>query len=232
MTAFAWCADPAVVGAVEAVHVEAAEAGHHVGHRGRLLIGGGHGDGKAVVRDHEEDRQMEGARAVEALPELPLAAGALSEAHVGQLVAVRGEAELGPAGEVAAGLGRADGRDALAAGRARLGDDVERRAAPVVRHLAATAGGVLGRPDGLQEDLLGRHAQPQHERLIPVVREEPVVGGAQVAGEGQAECLVAGARDLEEDPALLLHADLAVVDGARHAGQAEVLDQLVGGKPM
>ena len=37
-----------------------------------------------------------------------------------------------------------------------------------------------------------------------------------------------GPRDLEEHPALLLQQDLAVVEGARQTGQAEVLDQFVG----
>ena len=69
------------------------------------------------------------------------------------------QAQLGAAHDVAGGLGAAHRRDALAAGRARLGDDVERLVAPVGRHLAAARRRVVGRADRLEQDLLGGHAR-------------------------------------------------------------------------
>jgi hypothetical protein len=216
-----------VVGAVEVADVEPAEPAHPIRHRCRLLVRGRNRDGEAVVGDDVEHRKVQVAGGVQALPELALAARAFAEADVRQLVAVRGQAELGTAHDVASGLGAPDGGDALAAGGARLRHEVEVLAAPVARHLAPTARGVLGRPDGLEEDLLRRDAEPEHERHVPVVREEPVVPRTEVAGEGQAEGLVAGAGDLEEHPALFLHADLAVVERSRDARQTEVADELV-----
>ena len=107
------------------------------------------------------------------------------------------------------------------------GDDVELPLAPVRRHLAAARRRVLGRADRLHQDLGRRDAEAEHQRLVAVVGEEPVVAGPQVAGQRQADRLVAGAGDLEEHAALLLHGDLAVVDRPRHARQPEVVDQLL-----
>jgi hypothetical protein len=50
-----------------------------------------------------------------------------------------------------------------------------------------------------------------------------------VAGQAQEERLVARARDLEEDPALLLQGDLAVIEEPGYARQTEVLHQLAHG---
>ena len=55
--------------------------------RGRL-VGRRHRDGEAVVGHHVEHGQVQGARGVEALPELAFGGGPLAERHVGQLVAV------------------------------------------------------------------------------------------------------------------------------------------------
>ena len=126
-----------VVGAVDVGDLEAPEPGHQLVDGGRVLFGRRDGDGEAVVGHDVQDRQVEAARRVERLPELALAARALAEADVGELVAVGGAArQLGPPDDVPRRLGAADGGDALAAGRARLGDDVEGPAAPVRRHLA------------------------------------------------------------------------------------------------
>ena len=222
-------ADAEVVGAVEAVHLQAAEPGDQLGHRSRVLVGARHRDGEAVVGHHVQHGEVEVAGGVEALPELALAARALAEAHVGELVAMRVQAELRAPHDVAGGLGTADGRDALAPRRARLRDDVAGLVAPVARHLAAAAGRVLGRAHGLHQDLGRRHAQAEHQGLVAVVGEEPVVARPEQAGQGQADGLVPGTGDLEEHPALLLHGDLTVVDAAGHARQAEVVDQLVDG---
>src|SRR5690606_19602212 len=197
-------------------------------------LGGRDRDRVAVVGHDVEHRQVLGAGGVQALPELPLGGGALAQADVGDLVTVGGQPEVRPAHDVAAGLGAADGRDALAAGRARLGDDVPGGVAPVGRHLPPAGGGVLGRADRLEQDLLGGDAEAEYQGEVAVVGEEPVVAGAQLVSEAEQEGLVAGAGDLEEHPALLLQSDLAVVDGPGDAGQEEVVAQLlgrVGGQP-
>ena len=170
---------------------------------------------------------MQGARGVEALPELALGRGALTQRHVGQLVAVGHAAGQLPAGDVAGGLGAAHGGQALAPGRARLGHHVERGVAPVARHLTAPGGRVGGRSDRLEEDLLRGDAEGQHQGPVPVVREEPVVAGTQLAAQTDEQRLVPCARDLEKDPALLLESDLPVVQVPRYPGGGEVRFQLV-----
>ncbi len=108
-----------VVGAVPPPDLEAAEARHQVADRGRRLVRAGDADGVAVVGHHEQDGQVERAGAVERLPELALAGGALAERHVGDLVAVGGRrrgVQVGAARQVAGRLGAAHGREALAAG--------------------------------------------------------------------------------------------------------------------
>ena len=137
--------DREVVGAVDRPHLQPGEAPHQLVDRRRGLLRRRHRDGVAVVGHHEQHGQVLHARGVEALPELALRRGALAQADVGDLVAVGREAQLGAAHDVAPGLGAAHRRDALAAGRARLGDDVERLVAPVGRHLAAARRRVVGR---------------------------------------------------------------------------------------
>ena len=69
-----------------------------------LLIGGGHRDRETVVGHHVQHGQVQVAGRVQALPELAFAARPLAQAHVGELVAVRGQAQLGPARDVAGGF--------------------------------------------------------------------------------------------------------------------------------
>ncbi len=221
-------ADREVVGAVDGVDGQAGEPGHQLGHRRRGLLGRRDRDGVAVVGHHEQHRQVLGAGGVEALPELALRRGALAQAHVGDLVAVGGEAQLRPPHDVATGLGAPHRRQALRAGRARLRDDVGRAVAPVGRHLPPRGGRVGRGPDGLEQHLLGADPEAQHERQVAVVGEEPVVAGPQLPGEAEVERLVAGAGNLEEHPALLLQRDLAVVDRAGDQRQQHVVAQLVG----
>ena len=67
----------------------------------------------------------------------------------------------------------------------------------------------------------GRHPEGEHQRLVAVVGEEPVVAGAQRTGEGEEQCFVAGTCYLEMDATLPLKGDLAVVKspgGARRGG--------------
>ena len=222
-----------VVGAVEPEDLQPPEAPHQLRDRRRRLVGDGDRDGVPVVGHHVHDRQVERARRVQRLPELALGGGALAQRHVGDLVAGgRQVRELGGAADVATGLGAADGGDALAARGARLGDDVPVAVAPVAGHLPPARRRVGARADRLLEDGQGCDAQPQHEGHVAVVREEPVATRTQEAGEGEQQRLVAGAGDLEEDLALLLQADLAVVDGPGDARQPEVFERLVDRNPV
>ena len=94
----------------------------------------------------------------------------------------------------------------------------------MARHLAPARRGIGGRADRLQQHLLGRDAEREHERAVAVVGEEPVVPGAQVAREAEQQRFVAGARDLEERPVLLAQGDLAVVEAPRDERQLQVGD--------
>ena len=58
--------------------------------------------------------------------------------------------------------------------------------APVARHLPAARRGVVGRADRLHQHLGRRDAERERERAVAVVREEPVVAGAQVSARGRA----------------------------------------------
>ncbi len=220
-----------VVPSVHLRHGQSPEAADQFRDRGRGLIGRSDRDGVAVVGHHVEHGKVEPAGRVQALPELPLRRRPLAERHVGQFVTVRATArQPWSSRQIPARLGTAHGGQALAARRRGLGDDVPGDVAPVARHLAATGGRILRRSHRLEEDVTWRHAQGEDEGTVAVVGEEPVVGGSQRPGQGGEEDLVAGPRDLEEHPALLLQEDLPVVEGARQTGQAEVLDELVDGK--
>ena len=82
------------------------------------------------------------------------------------------------------------------------------------RHLPAAGVGVIGRADGREELLGGRHAQAEAERAVAIVGVEPVVGWAENLGRGGKDGFVARARYLEEDLVLTLELDLLVVDPA------------------
>ena len=63
----------------------------------------------------------------------------------------------------------------------------------------------------------GRDPESEHEGPVAVIGKEPVRSGPQRPGKRREDDLVAGARYLEEDPALLLQQDLAVVERPRQA---------------
>ena len=104
--------------------------------------------------------------------------------------------------------------------------------APVRRHLAAAARRIVLGADRREQHLERRHAEREAERAIAVVREEPVVAGAQVQAGGHEHGLVPGAADLEECLALVLELDLLVVDLPRQEHQAVGGEQLVSGQPL
>ena len=135
-----------VVPSVHLGHGQAPETPDQLGYRCRRLVGRPHGDGVAVVGHDVEHGQVEPAGRVQALPELALGRGPLAERHVGELVAVRRQpGQRRSPGDVAAGLGAPHRRQALAAGRAGLGDDVAAGVSPVAGHLPATRRRVLRR---------------------------------------------------------------------------------------
>ena len=199
----------------------------------------GNGDGVAVVFDGEDDGQLQIGGDAEGLPELALAGGTLANGDIDDLVAVELNifigtvvavmlgGGLGVAREVAAGIGAADGLQALRGGGRAGRDDVELAAGPVRGHLTAAAGGVVSRADGLQQLLLGGVAESEAESAVAVVGEEPVVAGLHGEGGGDEERLMAGTGDLEEDLLLALEHDFAVVGAAREVHEAVNLDELL-----
>ena len=88
---------------------------------------------------------------------------------------------------------------------------MQRTAAPVGGHLASAAGRIGGRAHGLQHHVVGRNAQAQAQSAIAIVREEPVVAGAEGQRRAHLQRLMACGRNLEEDLLLALEQDFAVV---------------------
>ncbi|GIU90119.1 MAG: hypothetical protein KatS3mg010_1218 [Acidimicrobiia bacterium] len=217
-----------VVATVHLHDVQAADAAHHLRDRRGVLVRRPYRYRVPVVGDDVQHGEVQAARGVERLPELPLRRRPLAERHVGHLVAVRVAArQLRPAADVARGLRAADGGKALAPRARRLRHDVQLAVAPVARHLPAARGRVVTGADRLQEDVERRDAQREHERAVAVVGEEPVVSGPQRAREPEQQRLVARAGDLEEDLRLLAQHDLAVVEEPRHEREPEVVDGLL-----
>ena len=93
-------------------------------------------------------------------------------------------------------------------------------------HLAAAAGRIGGRANGLQEHLRGRDTQPQAERAVAIVGEKPVVAGTQGQGRANLQRLMAGTGELEEDFLLALEQDFAVVHAAGGVDEPVDLDHL------
>ena len=218
-----------VVAAVDAEDLQPGEARHEAADRPRRLVAAGHRDRPSVVGDDEQQRHLQRAGAAERFPELALRARTLTERDVGDLVATADAArKVAVVAQVARRLGAAEGDEHLRAGRARLGHDVPVGGAPVRRHLASAGRRVGDGADGLEEEVVRRHTEPENQRLIAVVGEEPVVAGPQRAGEAEPERLVPGARDLEVHLRLLLQGLLAAVDRPRQAGEPEVGDRLLG----
>ena len=185
------------------------------------------GDGVLVVLDDVDYREFGVAGGVERLPEFALAGGAFADRDVDDFVAVELDVfvvaivvpsafglrtgGVGMAREVAAGLGAPHRVEALGRGRGTWGDDVQLAARPVGRHLAATAGGIVGCAHRLQQLILHGVAQGEADGSVAIVGEEPVVARAQGHSGGDQESFVSGAGDLEEDFLLPLEHDLAVV---------------------
>ena len=158
------------VGAVHFGKVEVGEVGHQAGDvaAGRTDFDRG-ADGVAVVFHAEDDRAACDWRRCSGPPRTRPARWSPRRGRRRRLrrrgISRRGRrgnrprarcGGFGMAAEVAAGLGAADGVEELRGGGGGEADDVERAAAPVGGHLAAAAGWIGGRADGLQQHLVGR----------------------------------------------------------------------------
>ena len=92
---------------------------------------------------------------------------------------------------------------------------------PVGRHLPPAGSELGGGANGSEEHLLGRDAQHQTQRPVPVIEVEPVVRRPQNEGGSGLHRLVACAADLEENAVLPLQKDFAVVQtpGQKHVAK-------------
>ncbi len=151
------------------------------------------------------------------------------EAHVLELavIAVVPGGGLWVPGKVAASLGATDGMEALSGGGGAGGDDVEGGTSPVRGHLTATTGRVGRGANCLQQLVFDGRSKGEREGAVAVVREKPVVSGAQRHAGGDEEGFMAGARNLEEDFLLALEGNLAVVGAARQDHQAIEMQQIL-----
>ena len=209
---------PEALGEVGAVDGEDLKGGERPHDPGDVATGGGHllrdRDGVPVVLHEIDDGQPLAAGRIERLPELAFRRRALTERDVDDFVGVLARVTAGDVRQPLiqpAGLGAADRLQALRAGRAPLGDDVQALVAPVRRHLPAARRRVVARTHRLEQHLVRRHAEREAEGPIAVVGEEPVVGRAQRERGRHQHGLVPGAADLEEDAALVLELDFLVV---------------------
>ncbi len=152
--------------------------------------------------------------------------------HILELAIIAGNLRVRPGvmGEIASCLGAAHGLEKLSSRRRRGGEDVVLAAAPVRGHLAATGGRIGGGADRLQE-LSGRaDAQGEAEGAVAIVREKPVVAGAQVHCRSHQQGFMPGTGDLKVDFLLALEQDLAIVDPPRKNHQPVDIQQLLRGK--
>ncbi len=100
------------------------------------------------------------------------------------------------------------------------------------RHLPAAARWIVLGPDGCEEHLERGHAERQTERAIAIVREDPIVPGAELHPGSHEHRLVAGPTDLEERLFLLSELDLLVVYLARQEHHTVRGEELVPGQPL
>src|SRR6266511_5750219 len=121
--------------------------------------------------------------------------------------------------KVAARLRASDGLQKLAPGGRGAGEDVQLAAGPVRGHLPTARGRIFGCAHGLQKHGLRTESQGKAERPVAVVREGPVVAGAQVLAGRNQQGFVSGAGDLEVNFLLTLELDLAVIDATRKKHQ-------------
>ncbi len=81
-------------------------------------------------------------------------------------------------------------------------------------HLSTARRGIRLGADRLQQVVVRCLAEAEHHGSVTIVREEPVVLGLAVLGDGDPDGFVSCSRNLEEDLVLSLQADLTVVDPA------------------
>ncbi len=88
------------------------------------------------------------------------------------------------------------------------------------RHLPAAGRRIVRGANRLQEHVVRRHAQHQHQRAIAIVGEKPVVAGLQQQTRRGENSLVPRTADLKEDLVLPLELDFAVVEPPREEHRA------------
>ena len=202
-----------------------------------------HGNGVAVVFDEIENREALGAGGVQRFVKFTFAGGAIAGRNVSDLVGMKGDAGAGRSfARLIEGLGeffeigrtfrRADGLQELRAGGRRARDDVQIAIAPVRRHLAAAGCGIGFGADSLQEHVVGRDAEHQHQGAVAIVREKPIVGGLQEQPGGGEHGFMAGAADLKEQAILALQLDFAIVQAPRQEHGAIDANQGLRGRGL
>ena len=211
---------------VAAVALEDFQIGEAAGERrdraARSLVFHRYRDGVAVVLDQEQDRQPAERGAVQRLPELALAGGAVAAAHQHDPVAVRGAGEPrdAVAAEVALRVRGADRVQELGSHTTRMDGQAERPLGEVRRHLPAARGRIGFGAPGSRELLESGQAQPGRQRAVPVVGIDPVGLRPEQGGGGRGDGLVAGRADLEERLVLPLQGDFPLIHlpgGEHHA---------------
>ncbi len=164
-------------------------------------------DRVVVVLDQEQQRKPIQAGDVHGLPEFAFAGGALAGGDQRHFVALRVQ--------VAGRVGASHRLEELRAGGRGAGDDVEIARAPVGRHLAAAGSRVCSGAHRGEQHILRGDAQHETQRTVAVVEIEPVVSRPEDGARGRPQRLVPRPADLEEDPALTLEENLAVVQTPR-----------------
>ena len=202
---------------VAAVALEDLQVGEAAGERGdraaRRLVFHRYRNGVSVVLDQEQDRQPAERGAVQRLPELSLAGGAVAAAHQDDPVAVRGSGKPGDAvaAEVALRVRGADRVQELRPHTARVDGQAERPLGEVRRHLPAARGGIGFGAPGSRELLESGQAQPGGQRAVPVVGIDPVGLRPEQGGGSRGDGFVAGRADLEERLVLPLQGDFPLI---------------------
>src|SRR5262252_8270176 len=129
------------------------------------------------------------------------------------------------ASEIASSFGATYGMQDLRTGGRRLRHDVQRRVAPVRRHLPSPGTRIIRSAHALQEHLIGLDTKSKAQRAIAIVGVKPVVAGLEGQTGSYAHGLVSSARHLEEDLLLALEQNLPVIDTPRGIHQAIGMDE-------
>jgi len=222
------------VAAVDAHHLQMRKALDEIRDRStRRLHLDRNRNGVAVVLDEVNDGELLVRRRVERFPELAFAGGPIAKGAVHDFIApeLRKAIRNGVDPLVQpTRFGGTNGVQTLRSGWAALRDDVQRRAAPVRRHLPAVRRRIVFRADRLQQHVVRGDAQRQAQGAVAIVGAEPVMPRPHHHARSDENRFVAGAADLEKDLALVLELNLLVVESSRQEHQPIGGAQVVGGE--